>query len=182
MPQEEHSFLYTVGPNLSPISRHNHVTLSVCAGLQGRRLENAAWRIQGMRANGHSPLPEASIDELLESASINIPRPAGMPKSSSFATLKTLEKGVQSHQTDQAADELLELCIKHKWKNESLQDVMDFVKASPKHQVRRPTSANQLRFQPHNLRPLCAVFTHSMERNGEPDSPSVTTSMWTVPI
>ena len=88
----------------------------------------------------------------------------GIPKSKSTLSLQLTNSSVQSP----FKSELLDLTIKNNWSNESLENVLSFLRSQSANlnPADLQLTASQLRASPSKRRPMCAVFTHSLERNG----------------
>eukprot|EP00435_Cladocopium_sp_Y103_P010079 s297_g2.t1 len=149
---------------------------------QHRRLENAAWRLHAMQRSGRSPGFEAAsrvtggkcafkkgapiVDQLDDAAFTE--------KRSLSGALKKVEDMERVHSGDLtvgfqdswAADQLLGVCLKNQMKNETIDEVLQVLQHMNFHSEDVPSTAQELRSLPHQMRPVCAIFTHSLERNG----------------
>ena len=57
--------------------------------------------------------------------------------------------------------------MKHKLSNETMEDVLQILHSRKFDSADVPRTAEELRALPHGqYRPVCAIFTHSLERNG----------------
>jgi len=148
---------------------------------QHRRLENAAWRLHAMQKSGRSPSFEAAskvtggkcvfnkgapIVDQLQDASFT-------EKRSLSGALKKVEDMERVHSGDLnafgdswAADQLLGVCLKNQLKNETIDEVLQVLQHMNFHSEDVPSTSSELRALPHATRPVCAIFTHSLERNG----------------
>lgn len=149
---------------------------------QHRRLENAAWRLHAMQRSGRSPGFEAAsrvtggkcafkkgapiVDQLDDAAFTE--------KRSLSGALKKVEDMERVHSSDLtvgfqdswAADQLLGVCLKNQMKNETIDEVLQVLQHMNFHSEDVPSTAQELRSLPHQMRPVCAIFTHSLELNG----------------
>lgn len=125
---------------------------------QGRRLENAAWRLHAMQKLGKSPSKEAE--------SRITGREANSGSTESLVKV-TGEEHPPIMQATWSAEQLLGACLKHKLSNETMEDVLQILHSRKFDSADVPRTSSELRALPHGqYRPVCAIFTHSLERNG----------------
>ena len=143
-----------------------------------RRLENAAWRLEGMRKAGRLNTNSASSNDLQALLLASTTQQPKLPSSSSSTgeQKSTQRPSLPKHSTGLTASSVLSLCIRHGWSDDCLDDLLACVSTPGFNPTHLPSSAALLRSMPTNqhggkvpqlkLRPICAVFTHSMQRNG----------------
>jgi len=118
---------------------------------QSRRLENAAWRMQGMHKIGKTPSPDIAFSMTGES-DIRLPR--------QNSTISIPDE------VPETATSLLGLALEHGWSDDCLQEVLAVLQSKGFQADELPEFAGELRILKHQARSTCAVFTHSLERNG----------------
>jgi len=151
---------------------------------QGRRLENAAWRLHAMQKQGRSPSQEAAsrisrgaftavsgdtITQQVENAHFNRQTPVKslLKKVSSDPPREVSQNQLQPILEESwGAEGLLGVVLKHKLGNEVLDDVLQVLHGNQFSASDVPSTSQELRALHHSQRPVCAIFTHSLERNG----------------
>lgn len=178
------SDVYTLADSTSSeLHAHWRVFTEIAGKTQdsiSRRLENAAWRLEGMRKVGSltgNSTSSNDLQALLLASTQQTMSSASAESSSTKGEVKTSHSvALPKHSTGLTASSLLSLCIRHGWSDDCLDDTLACVSTpgfNPKH---LPPSAALLRSMPtnqhggkvpqHKLRPICVVFTHSLQRNG----------------
>lgn len=151
-------------------------------GHNSRRLENAAWRLEAMRKAGRLDGNSASSNDLqsllLASAS---PELAGVEAkaadpSQAFSSPPSSPDRHTKPSTGVSASSILSLCVRHGWSDDCLDDVLACIDTPGFNPDHLPSSAALLRSMPtngkggslpqHKIRPICGLFTHSLQRNG----------------
>eukprot|EP00437_Effrenium_voratum_P010759 CAMPEP_0181440172 /NCGR_PEP_ID=MMETSP1110-20121109/22830_1 /TAXON_ID=174948 /ORGANISM="Symbiodinium sp., Strain CCMP421" /LENGTH=802 /DNA_ID=CAMNT_0023563967 /DNA_START=84 /DNA_END=2492 /DNA_ORIENTATION=+ len=152
--------------------------------LQGRRLENAAWRLHAMQKLGKNVTMEAasrvtggkyaktlgSIAEKVEEDHFSHPTKASMSLADVGREKReeapTLAPRAPSIMNDVwSAQQLMTVFLKNKLSNETIQEVLHVLHDHSFSAADLPTTAEDLRWE-NAGRPTCAIFTHSLERNG----------------
>jgi len=131
---------------------------------QGRRLENAAWRLHAMQKLGKSPSKEA--ESRITGREANSSSTESLAKASRSTEV---QEPLPIMQATWSAAELLGACLKHKLSNETMDDVLQILHSRKFDSADLPRTSEELRALPlhaHPCRPVCAIFTHSLERNG----------------
>ena len=152
---------------------------------QGRRLENAAWRLHAMHVQGKSPSIEAesrvtgcafggSLGKSCFSHETSTKPPQAIGSLFQHVGSKTDRQDKQDQlgtaatimEETWSADQLLGVFLKHKVSNETMEDVLQILHSIKFSAADVPSASEELRALPHSQRPVCAIFTHSLERNG----------------
>jgi len=150
---------------------------------QGRRLENAAWRLHAMQKLGKTPSFEAASQVTQGKCAFNKLAPISDQledaQIAQHPLAETLGKAmgddgfqrVQSRdgpmlEDSWAAKHLLGVCLKNKLSNDAMGEILQVIQNMDFRPGDLPSTPEQLRALPHGQRPVCAIFTHSLERNG----------------
>ena len=145
---------------------------------QGRRLENAAWRLHAMHVQGKSPSIEAEsrvTGRAFAKGALDKSRFGNQSAADSLATYAEPAKAKKNQtagplepimQETWSADQLLGTFLKHRFTNETMEEVLQILHNGKFSPADVPCTAEGLRALPHSSRPVCAIFTHSLERNG----------------
>ena len=65
-----------------------------------------------------------------------------------------------------SAEQLLGVFLKHRLSNNAMDEVLQVLHGGKFSPADVPITSEELRSLPHGSRPVCAIFTHSLERNG----------------
>ncbi|CAK9050368.1 Putative 5'(3')-deoxyribonucleotidase [Durusdinium trenchii] len=153
---------------------------------QHRRLENAAWRLHAMQRLQKTPTfeaaskvtggkcafkPGAPIAEQLDEAEFSPKRTLSgalgkVNQARAPVEMERVHSGDLAFQDSWAADQLLGVCLKNNLKNETIDDILQVLQHMNFQPEDVPNTSRELRELPHETRPVCAIFTHSLERNG----------------
>lgn len=141
----------------------------------GRRLENAAWRLHAMQKLGKTPSFQAASQVTQGRCAFNKQAPISVQLDDAHLSHTHADLGKAVADSDGphpmlddsgAAKHLLGVCLKNKLSNDAIEEVLQVIQHVDFRPSDLPSTPGQLRALPHNQRPVCAIFTHSLERNG----------------
>ena len=104
---------------------------------QGRRLENAAWRLHAMHVLGKSPSKEAES------------RVTGHAESPAKSEPRSTQEHLPIMQETWSAEQLLGAFLKHKFSNETMDDVLQILHSGKFNSADVPRTSQELRALPH---------------------------------
>lgn len=145
------------------------------ASYDGRRLENAAWRLHAMQKLGKTPSFQAASQVTQGRCAFNKQAPISAQLDDAHLSHTHADLGKAVADSDGphpmlddswAAKHLLGVCLKNKLSNDAIEEVLQVIQHVDFRPSDLPSTPEQLRALPHNQRPVCAIFTHSLERNG----------------